>query len=142
MRAVLDTNVIVSAFINTNSIPSAVVQHGHAGVFEIVVSSVLLAEYRRVLGYPHIRRVHGLDVHGIERAISQLNVVEVLVDPNVHQKVVAADPDDDIFIACAVAGEADYIVSGDRHLLDIGEHRGIRILRPAIFLALLDSEAR
>ncbi len=52
--------------------------------------------------------------------------------------IICADPDDDKFLACAVAGEADVIVSGDSHLLTLGSHAGIPILTPAAFLALLD----
>lgn len=64
----------------------------------------------------------------------------IRVDPDLQPKVVIADPDDDVVVACAVAGDADYIVSGDRHLLKLGEHNDIPILRPTIFLALLDDE--
>lgn len=141
MRAVLDTNVIVSAFINANSIPSTIVHRGKDKTFELIVSGALLAEYRRVLGYPHIQRLHRLTSDEVEKSIAGLKAAEIYVDPSVHQRIVTADPDDDIFIACAVAGDADYIVSGDKHLLKIGEHRGIRILQPAVFLALLNEES-
>ena len=51
--------------------------------------------------------------------------------------VIAADPSDDMVLACAVAGKADYIVSGDPHLLDLGEYEGIRIVSPAVFVSIL-----
>ena len=62
------------------------------------------------------------------------------VDLDWIEPTVASDPDDDVVIATATAGRADYIVSGDRHLLEIGEHGGIRIVRPATFLVILDTD--
>ena len=55
-------------------------------------------------------------------------------------RVIADDPDDDHYLSCAIEGEADYIVSGDRHLLEIQEYQGIRILTPRAFLTLLGEE--
>jgi predicted nucleic acid-binding protein len=52
-------------------------------------------------------------------------------------KIVAADPDDDAVVECAVVGQAAFIVSGDRHLLALGGHAGIRIFKAADFLTLL-----
>ena len=49
--------------------------------------------------------------------------------------VIAADPDDDIFLALALASNAQYIVSGDGHLLDVGVYQGIAVVTPAAFLA-------
>lgn len=140
MRVVLDTNVIVSALIRSISILGDIVRHWEKGTIDLVVSPMLLAEYRRTLNYPHLRRLHGLSDAKLEESIAAFQEAEVVVSPAYHEAVVSADPDDDIFIACAVAGRADYIVSGDRHLLDIGEHQGIRIVLPAVFLALLDDE--
>ena len=54
------------------------------------------------------------------------------------ETIVRAVPDDDAVLACAVEAEADYIVSGDRHLLVLGSYEGIHILRAAEFLAILD----
>jgi predicted nucleic acid-binding protein len=77
----------------------------------------------------------------VAREIAGLRDAALLVIPTEAPAVIADDPDDDHVLACAVAGEADYIVSGDRHLLTLGEYRGIRILRPAAFLALLDTNS-
>lgn len=52
-------------------------------------------------------------------------------------EVILEDPDDDKFLACAIDGGADYIVSGDHHLLDLGSYEGIPILRPATFLQIV-----
>ena len=59
------------------------------------------------------------------------------VSPTVLPRVVAADADDDHVVAAAIAAKADLIVSGDRHLLDIGSHRGIRIITPTMAVDLV-----
>ncbi|MBI3385275.1 hypothetical protein HY030_03740 [Candidatus Gottesmanbacteria bacterium] len=52
-------------------------------------------------------------------------------------RVVAKDPGDDKFIACAISGNANYLVSGDKHLLEMNNYHGLKILSPKGFLALL-----
>jgi putative PIN family toxin of toxin-antitoxin system len=107
--------------------------------FDLVVSPALLTEYERVLNYERLRRRHGLSPEQVAREIAGLRDAAILVVPTEVPAVIADDPDDDHVLACAVAGEADYIVSGDRHLLSLGEYRGIRILSLAAFLALLET---
>jgi uncharacterized protein len=122
------------------SIPGAIVEHWHGRAFELLVSTLLLAEYERVLHYPHIRSRLSLAQSELARSIEIMRQRGTLVVPDAELRVVTADPDDDIVVATAVAGNADFIVSGDRHLLDLGEHRGIRIIAPAIFLAILEHD--
>jgi hypothetical protein len=70
--------------------------------------------------------------------VDALRAIALVVEGRVSRPVVQADPADDIYIAAAAEGLADYIVSGDRHLLDLGEHEGIRIVTPREFLDLLE----
>jgi predicted nucleic acid-binding protein len=62
-----------------------------------------------------------------------------LVRGEVSHRIVAADPADDIYLAAATDGLADYVVSGDRHLLDIRVHEGIPVVTPREFLDLLEA---
>ncbi len=64
--------------------------------------------------------------------------IATVVEGEVSDHVVKADPADDIYIAAAADGLADYIVSGDRHLLDLAEYGGIRIVTPRTFLSILE----
>jgi predicted nucleic acid-binding protein len=59
---------------------------------------------------------------------------KLLVEPKVIERVISDDPKDDAILACAVEGRANYIVSGDEHLLKLREHRGIKILTPREFV--------
>jgi predicted nucleic acid-binding protein len=64
-----------------------------------------------------------------------------LVFPNVRLRGVTPDPDDEMFLECAVAGEAHFLVTGDkRHLQSLVEVRGVRIVSPAVFLEILRGE--
>ena len=67
----------------------------------------------------------------VERAIAAVAGIAELIEPTTNVSVVADDPDDDIFLALALDGRADLIVTGDRHLLDLKSFRGIPIVRPA-----------
>ena len=140
MRVVLDTNIIVSGYLVVAGIPAQIVAAWRAERFAVIVSPVLLAEYEEVLNYDRLRRRHGLTSAEISREIAALAAAALLVAPQATPAVIAADPDDDHVVAAAMAGEADYIVSGDAHLLDLREHRGIRVLSPSAFLSLLASE--
>ncbi len=137
MRVVSDTNNIVSRYPVAAGIPAQIMAAWRAGRFDLVVSPALLAEYERVLNYERLRRRHGLTSEQIAREIAALRDAAIFVEPIAVPAVIADDPSDDHVLACAVAGDADFIVSGDRHLVDLREYQGIRISRPAAFLALL-----
>jgi predicted nucleic acid-binding protein len=79
---------------------------------------------------------HGLDAEEITQIMLGMAQLSVVVQADDVVAVVADDPEDEI-IACAMAGEADYIVSGDTRLLSLGEYRGIQILSPRLFLTIL-----
>ena len=61
----------------------------------------------------------------------------VLIPGDLELHGVAPDPDDDAIVSCAIEGDADYIVSGDTHLLGLGEYEGVRIVEPAEFVRVL-----
>ncbi len=100
--------------------------------FEWYSSAILLAELLDVLGRDKFSRrleVAGLTPQGI---VADMWRLASLVAPADVPRVIAADPDDDHVLACAVAAQAELIVSGDRHLLDLGgNYQGIRIVSPA-----------
>lgn len=139
MRVVLDTNVVVSSYLVHVGPSARILSAWRNQQFELVVSSALLAEYERALNYDRVRRRHGLSAEQIARNIEDLGQLAILVEPETVPAIIAADPDDDQVLAAAVAGEAEFIVSGDRHLLDLRQHAGIRVLSPAAFATLLDA---
>ena len=84
-----------------------------------------------------IQRRHGASVEQVVSDLAAIRSLAMVVNPAVVPAVMAAVPDDDMVLACAVSGSADCIVTGDPHLLDLGEYRGIRIVRPAQFASIL-----
>lgn len=93
-------------------------------------STAIQAELIRVLSYPKF----GLTAAEILPIVSDVRCSAQFVDVTSSLHVVTEDPTDNRFLECALDGEADYIVSGDRHLLSVGSFRGIDILRPRDFL--------
>jgi uncharacterized protein len=131
-RVVCDTNVLVSAFIAAGP-PSRIVEEVIAGRLDLVLPEPVIGELKRVLtdklGFDDARwrQVHDLL---LELAAEVVALAEGPADP------VTGDLDDDVILACAVHAGVDAVISGDRrHLLPVGEHRGIRIVTPQALLA-------
>jgi uncharacterized protein len=143
VRAVLDANVLISGLIRPEGPPGRLlVRLLRDEAFELVASPATLREVRRSLRYPRVRKYLRLPQEELDLWVDALGAVAVVVEGKVSRRVVVADPADDIYIAAATNGLADYIVSGDRHLLDLVEHGGIRIVTPRTFLSLLEDGAR
>jgi putative PIN family toxin of toxin-antitoxin system len=100
------------------------------------ISLVLITELQAVLRRPKFEArlavVAETPAEAINRYLQYADVIDVLTPP---ERVVANDPDDDHVVACAVAAAVDYIISGDRHLLDLGRYENIPILNAADFVA-------
>ena len=141
MKAVLDTNVLVSAQLNPRGTPAEIVAAWREGRFDLVTTAALIEEFRGTMDEPRLmRRVAAPE--RIAGAIDALTAAALRDEPVTTLHVIVDDPDDNRVLEAAVAGEADYIVSGDRHLLALGEYEVIPIVRPAQFLALLAAEER
>ncbi len=138
MRIVIDTNVVVSRFSSPAGVPARIFAYWQAEAFEWLVSEAILAEYQRALTCKHVRTRHLLDDEAIAQLVDMFRRLAVLVEPEENFQAIVDDDDDNKYLAAAEAGGAEYIVSGDEHLLKLREHKGIRILSPAVFLALLN----
>jgi uncharacterized protein len=133
-RVLCDTNVLVSAFI-AGGPPSRVIDAAIDGRVELVLADPVLDELARVLsvklGFEPTR------VREIDAFLTDL-AHERVATPASLPEAITGDPDDDVVLACAVAAEVEVLVSGDRrHMLPVGEHRGVRILTPQALLAEL-----
>ena len=138
MRAVLDANVLVSALIRPENTPGRIVRlFVERAAFELVMSQSILEELRRSLDYPRVRKYLKISTEELEAWLWSIVLRCDVVEPAPRPAVVQADPDDDIYLFAAVDGRADYLVSGDRHLLDLSEFQGIRIVTARAFLSLL-----
>lgn len=135
LHVVIDTNVIVSGILSPKGAPVELLKAWRERRFLLLTSSAIVAEVRAVLKYPHIRKKYTLSDNEIEQTITLLEHDALLVkgEANVAGSV-PDDPKDEMFLACAVDGEADVIVSGDHHLIDLESYRDIPIMTPRQFL--------
>jgi len=134
MRAVLDTNVLISSVIATGT-PHNIVVKGFSSEYQIIVSVATLTEFREtLLKYPE--KFH-LSEKEVQQEVETIRYFAEFVDPDEEITAVDDDPDDDKFLEAAVAGHVDYLVSGDRHLLDLSTFRGIEIVDPRTFYDLI-----
>jgi len=136
--AVLDTNVIVSALISPRGAPAQIYKAWQAGRFTYVTSPPLLDELARALSYARIRKFLTWNDEERGEFLEALAYAAKLVIPTIKLNVVSDDPDDDRVLEAAAEAMADVIVSGDRHLLELGTWRGIRILKATDFLAEIE----
>jgi putative PIN family toxin of toxin-antitoxin system len=140
MRAVVDTNVIVSGFISPGSPPDRVLQAWMNGEFELAMTPALLVEIEDVLSRPNINKRFRWSAGMRAEFVMRLQRDALVVNPTQAITRITADPEDNRVLEAAAESRADYIVTGDRDLLAIGEHEGTRIVTPARFLDILTIE--
>jgi uncharacterized protein len=136
MRAVVDTGVLVSALIRRQGTTGDVLRALRDGRFTIVYTTDILVEIIDVLGRASMRAKYQIEPDDISALINLMRLRGELVSP-IRNVSVCRDPEDDKFLEAALAGHADYIVSGDGDLLELTPFEAIPILRPAEFLARL-----
>ena len=130
MRVVLDTNILVSAFVFPGGVPEAVFRMAVEEQIDVISSRPLLAEFGRVLS-----EKFEWEPSRVAEALAQVVGSVTLVHPRERVQVVNDDPADDRVLEAAAAVGAEFIVSGDLDLLRLRSWRGIRIVKAAIFLS-------
>jgi hypothetical protein len=131
MRVVLDTNVLLSALISPYGAPDAIYRAWRAAKFEVITSLVQLDELRRASRYPKFQSV--LQPHQVGAMAN--NLQRAIVLDSLPSDLEADDPNDAFLLAMALAGNADYLVTGDRRagLLQRGSLGRTRIVTPSAF---------
>ena len=122
LKVVLDTNTLVSATI-TQGKEFQLLRLGHEGKIKIFISPEILGEFAGVIS----REKFGFSKQQQEQAIKQVMTLAILIEPLTRINAIKEDPADNKILECAEAGKVDYIVSGDKHLLKLKEHLGIKI---------------
>ena len=136
MRAVLDSNVIISALLAPSGSPAIVLRAWLDGGYELIASPLLCAELERALGYSKIRsRISEAESRQFIELLG--HQAEMVDDPDTPPPVQSSDPGDNYLIALAAATRS-VILSGDHHLLDLAGR--LPVYSPAAFLELLAGE--
>jgi len=130
VKVVLDTNVLISG-IYFGGIPGKILEAWGARRFQLLVSTEILQEYLNVVERL-ADRYAGVEYESVLGLIIQN---AELVQPSDLPESVSTDPDDDKFLACALAGDSTTIVSGDSDLLKVSGYCGIRVLTPKAFVS-------
>lgn len=126
---VLDTNITISALFWKGH-PRAIYDLIRDGKLIMLLSTDMEEEFIRVLGYPKF----GLTPKEIQPFIRELRTNAKFIETNSRTMAIHADPTDNIFLDCAADGKAEYIISGDKHLLDLGIYADVQILKAKEFL--------
>ena len=134
MRIVIDTNIWVSGLL-WRGMPWKLLRLAEAGEIELCVAPSMLVELGEVLSYARLQpRLEQLGLTPSELVAYAMSLASIF-EVSGGASIVIADPDDDIFLHCAVVANAAYVVSGDHHLLDLNEYAGIPILGIRDFLS-------
>jgi putative PIN family toxin of toxin-antitoxin system len=140
LKIVLDSNVFVSALINPRGKPAQILNYVFGNKIRLFTSPPIIEELERVLSYPKLVKRHGLEKQELKEFVSDLLSIMSLVEGKKALEVIAEDPADNNYLSCALDAKADFIVSGDIHLLNLREYEGIQIITPAQFLKILEKE--
>jgi len=132
IRVVIDTNVLISSFWGKK--PEEVIKLWAKGAVTAVISPDILKEYLEVIQRFDLSED---DMDAVMEVLSD-SAHNIYVTPREKVNAVKKDKSDNKFIECAIAGRAIYIISGDKHLRDVKEYKGIEILTPAEFIELMN----
>ena len=138
IKAVLDSGVLVSAFVTPKGISAELLHSARQDLFKIYLCEQIFEEIKRVLlTYPHIREQYFYSNRQVAMFCQGLRDATNLVAKIPVIKVVANDPNDDMVVACAIKAKAQYIVTRDDDMLVIGKYKGIKIVTPEEFMEVL-----
>jgi putative PIN family toxin of toxin-antitoxin system len=132
-RVVLDTNVLISAILYGGK-PRTILDAALSGSIEVFVSEAIIQEFQAVL----LRPQFGLNVQFVHNVVAELTSLAEWVTPDHHHQVVIEDPSDNLILDCAVTAKAQYLVTGDAHLLRLQRFQEVAILTPQHFIEVLE----
>lgn len=137
LKAVVDTNIFVSGTILSRGNPYQVLEAWRRSQFILVLLPDIIAEIEAVLRRPKIFKKYGLTENLLARLVNTLNAEALVIQPGPIEHLADIEAADLKFLGCAYAGAADYLVTGDRALLQFKTYKATRIVSPGVFLSLL-----
>ena len=143
IRAVIDVNVLVSAILGPIGLPRQVILSWFTNQFAAVSSEGIIAKLQEKLALPRISRRYNLqsrfDIQWIDGLLR--TQAEMVLVTGEQVRAVTGDPEDDLVLATGRLASADYLVTGDKGLLELQQYEGMRIVTPRQFLEILAAQA-
>jgi putative PIN family toxin of toxin-antitoxin system len=130
MKIVLDTNVVVSGLLQSQGNPAQVLTLALAGAVQVCHDRRILDEYTEVLARPRFK----FDPKRVREVLTKIEMDGLAVDASAHGDLNLPDPDDEPFLAVALAGLADFLVTGNSSDYPPEKCRGCMVVSPAVFL--------
>jgi len=134
---VLDSTVLVSAFLTAHGAADAVIQRARDGRVLVYASDAILEETQKVLAYSRLVQRHRYTEQDEQAFCQRVRAAVVLVSPLPPFLAICHDPNDDRVLACARAAEVSYLVTRDKDLLVLQRYEGVTMITPEAFLAFL-----
>jgi len=131
-----DSNIYISA-LNFGGPPDRLLDMARAGDIELHISDDIRGEVLRVL-----RDKFRWTDEALALAKDRIGDFTKTIQPGQAVQIITADPTDNRIIKCALAGKSDYIVTGDKHLLDLGQVGDVKMVKPADFLGMKEGRGR
>jgi putative PIN family toxin of toxin-antitoxin system len=140
-KIVIDTNILVSAILTPEGNPAKILKLVLEGKLNLIISPAILGETRQVFNYPKLAKL--MEKNNITRQeiygfLDKMSRVALITPGKLDIDVIPKDPADNKIIACALEGDADFIISGDHHLTDLKIFQSIKIIDPAAFLKIVN----
>ncbi len=134
--------MLVSALIDPHGRPAQIMDYVLGGKIRLFVSPSIVTQLERVLGYPKLLKRHGLKREELGEFISDLLSVMLLIESEETIELITEDPSDNKYLSCALNAKADFIMSGDVHLLKLGEYRGVQTVTATEFLEIMERQEK
>ena len=136
IKVVIDTNTWISAMLGKDSNPARVVKKIKDETVVNYTSEEIMEEIKEVMQRSRIKRITKEHERHFLRYF--IGTMSVFTEPKERLHVINDDPDDNRILECAITGNVNYIISGDKHLLNLKEYKGIRIVNSKRFLEIVD----
>ena len=139
-KVVLDSTVLVSAFLAKTGVSAKLLHKAKDGGFDICLAEEILEEVQRaLLQYQKIRKRYHYSDQTVIQFVQNLRIVAHLITELPSIEVVNSDPNDNMVVACALKAQADYIVTRDNDLLSLENYEDIKVVTPEKFMGILRS---
>jgi len=138
MRVVLDANIYISSLISSQGNPATIINRWLSGEFDVLLSQPIIDEISRVTGYERLQKKYQKIRERRLEFIELISKQSIWSESTETLAIVKADESDNRYLEYAIAGGATYMVTGDEHLLSVGNYQGISIITPAVFVTLLE----